>query len=280
MRVAVIGGGPSGLVTLKYLTTTHKHFAVEPIEAKLFESAPRIGGVFLHHTYEEGEMVSSKFYTAFSDFRLPKNEPDFLPTARYLEYLSDYTTNFDLWKHINLSTTVTEVRRRDGGGHVVTYKTEDGTETEWECDAIAVCSGLHETPNIPEVKGIENVPKVMHSADFKRRDQFGTNSTVMVLGAGETGFDICHLAITGPTKRVIMSHRDGWHGLPKVRLATKREMPFLHCLCLIELCRDCRESSFSRSSPRRKRRTRTCPWTLPTKVFSTQSMCTVVFETR
>lgn len=39
MRVAVIGGGPSGLTTLKYLTTAHDFLGdIKPIEAKLFET--------------------------------------------------------------------------------------------------------------------------------------------------------------------------------------------------------------------------------------------------
>lgn len=37
MRVAVIGAGPSGLVTLKYLLEAHLLLPVECIEAVLFE---------------------------------------------------------------------------------------------------------------------------------------------------------------------------------------------------------------------------------------------------
>ena len=57
MRVAVIGGGPSGLVTLKYLITAHEFFPyMEPIEAKLFESEGSIGGTFKHRSYEDAEV--------------------------------------------------------------------------------------------------------------------------------------------------------------------------------------------------------------------------------
>ena len=48
MRVAVIGGGPSGLVTLKYLITARRFFGGEAIEARLFESERSIGGTFKH----------------------------------------------------------------------------------------------------------------------------------------------------------------------------------------------------------------------------------------
>ena len=57
MRVAVIGGGPSGLVTLKYLLTAHQFHSVEPIEARLFESKDLIGGTFRYRVYEDAEVV-------------------------------------------------------------------------------------------------------------------------------------------------------------------------------------------------------------------------------
>ncbi|KAK0129168.1 Monooxygenase PC-14 [Cadophora gregata] len=56
MRVAVIGGGPSGLVTLKYLITAHKFHDIEPIEAKLFESRESISGTFKYRVYEDAEV--------------------------------------------------------------------------------------------------------------------------------------------------------------------------------------------------------------------------------
>lgn len=59
MKVCVIGGGPSGLVTLKYLATSHQFLHTEPIEVKLFESESRVGGTFASRTYEEAEVLLS-----------------------------------------------------------------------------------------------------------------------------------------------------------------------------------------------------------------------------
>ena len=56
MRVAVIGGGPAGLVTLKYLLSAHEFLTVEPIEVRLFESKAEIGGTFRYRVYEEAEV--------------------------------------------------------------------------------------------------------------------------------------------------------------------------------------------------------------------------------
>ncbi|KAK3694510.1 hypothetical protein B0T22DRAFT_416637 [Podospora appendiculata] len=221
MRVAVIGAGPSGLVTLKYLKTAHQYFPMlKPIEAALFESESTVGGVFSQRVYEDAELVSSRFLTSFSDFRPNEDEPDFLSAERYNAYLRGYCDHFDLWPDINLSTRVVSVRRRPGGGHVVHYRRTDAmdgsvSDMTYECDAIAVCTGLHVVPNIPALPGIERVPVVKHSADFKQRAEFGTNKTVVILGTGETGIDVAHLAVTSETRRVVLCHRDGFLGAPK-----------------------------------------------------------------
>ncbi|KAI0377379.1 FAD/NAD(P)-binding domain-containing protein [Hypomontagnella monticulosa] len=219
MRVAVIGAGPSGLVTLKYLKTAHHFFPGKPVEAVLFESEPVVGGTFAQRTYEDAELVSSKFLTAFSDFRAHENDPDFLSADRYVQYLNDYCNHFNLWPEINLSTRVVAIRRRPGGGHTVHYRKATVADAEimtYECDAVAVCTGLHVLPNIPNLPGIENVPVVKHSSEFKTREEFGRGKTVVILGSGETGIDIAHLAVTSPTERVVLTHRDGFLGAPKV----------------------------------------------------------------
>lgn len=87
----------------------------------------------------------------------------------------------------------------------------------WDCDAVAVCSGLHVEPNIPEIGGIENMKSVIHSSKFKARRQFNGCKTVMVVGCGETGADVAYLAATHPdVDRVVLCHRDGVHFAPKV----------------------------------------------------------------
>lgn len=216
MRVAIIGGGPSGLAQLKVLLDAQKRFGIDALEVKLFEAHDKIGGIFYHHSYEEGELVSSKFLTTFSDHRPRPDDPDFFSTNRYLEYLDEYAGKFHLWPHIHLGTKVLSVRRGHVSEHIVTYLTPTGETVQWECDAIAVCSGVHSIPHIPDLPGIENVPVVMHSEHFKSREQFGKDKTVVILGSGETSADIAYLAVTGQTKRVLLCHRDGWLGAPKV----------------------------------------------------------------
>jgi dimethylaniline monooxygenase (N-oxide forming) len=198
------------------------------------------------------QLVSSKYLTAFSDFRLPQSEKDFLTPQRYVEYLKAYATRFGLWNHIHLSTVVTSVAPNPtkASEHIlITRGPQHEAHTERRYDAVAICSGLNQTPFQPAIPGL-NIPltttsanqektrhhpddahpadpagaasihpgiKLLHSADFKARSQFGKDKTVLILGAGETAMDLAHLAITSPTvRRVILSHRDGFISSPKV----------------------------------------------------------------
>lgn len=64
----VIGGGPAGIVSLKYLLEYGPEYAKgeEPV---LVEMEEELGGTFRWRRYENAELVSSKQLTCFSDFR-------------------------------------------------------------------------------------------------------------------------------------------------------------------------------------------------------------------
>lgn len=94
---------------------------------------------------------------------------------------------------------------------------------------VAICSGLNRTKFIPTIPGLETFPftelesvnsknavKLLHSSDFKSSEQFGKDTTVLILGVGETAMDIGALAIKSDIRRVIMSHRDGFWYAPKI----------------------------------------------------------------
>ncbi|CAF3495730.1 unnamed protein product [Fusarium graminearum] len=178
MKVVVIGGGPSGLVTLKYLLNAHLSLDSDPIEVRLFELDDTIGGVFATRVYEDAEV--GNIATGISKTIAPTSI--FGPIS-LLEWRSK--------------------------------SSKDGRVFSWDCDAVAVCSGLHKEPKLPVIPGLHHVPEVIHSSDFKTKSQFGTNKTVMVIGSGETGAEIAYLAVMSPMKQVLMCHKDGFHFAPK-----------------------------------------------------------------
>ena len=56
MKVAVIGAGPAGLVTLRYLSTAHHYFPIDPIEVICIEAEGDLGGTFKYRVYEDAEV--------------------------------------------------------------------------------------------------------------------------------------------------------------------------------------------------------------------------------
>lgn len=232
LRVGIIGGGPAGLATLKYLLTAPRHFPGMPaVEARLFEHEATIGGTLRYRVYEESEMVSSRYLTSFSDFRFPPETPDFPTPTMYAGYLDAYADQWGLTPHVECCKRVVALQRRDGPGdrkHRVTIEAlATGEREEWDCDAVAVCVGVNSVPTKTAIPGVEiDMPgriKVLHSSQFKGRHDFGPDQgagkTVVVVGAGETGSDIAHLAITSKAKEVILCHRNGFTFAPKARYA-------------------------------------------------------------
>ena len=229
MKVIVIGAGPSGLVTLK--TLLEEGFDAECLEANEF-----IGGTFRTKAYEGGHLVSSKYITSFSDFRAAKDDAEHLTMDAYVEYLEQYCRHFCLKPRISFGTRVERVERvergpdgpdgpegpdapniRNGAAHRYEVLTSDGTLRR--CDAVAVCSGVHNVANIPRVfreRRDDFAGEVLHSSEYKSAKQLA-GKRVVVVGSQETGMDIAHFAVTQPDgdfRSVDMVYRRGFLSIP------------------------------------------------------------------
>ena len=83
---------------------------------------------------------------------------------------------------------------------------------------IALCTGLHVTPAIPDIPGIQHIHQnsslaveqsIFHSIDYKSRAQL-SGKRVMVLGTGETGMDLAYEAAKAGAKEVVLCSRSGY----------------------------------------------------------------------
>ncbi|KDQ59577.1 hypothetical protein JAAARDRAFT_77653 [Jaapia argillacea MUCL 33604] len=242
LNIVVVGGGsnpfisksgPAGLVTCK--TLLEAATAEYPFDPILFEQEDDIGGTFRFRSYENATLVSSKQLTSFSDFRLPLEHSDHLTLEEYVDYLKAYVKRFGLSERINLGCKVVNISRDPNGGHLVSYvRRQSDNPNEWEevpqtihATYLALCTGLHVTPAIPQIPGIESVlqphngvtksthvPAIFHSVDYKSRSQL-VGRRVMVLGTGETGMDLAYEAAKAGAKEVVLCSRAGFLSFPK-----------------------------------------------------------------
>ena len=117
-KVAVIGGGASGITTAKCLREDNH----EPI---IFEENDQIGGVWVFKktsggTFNSVHLQNSKYSAAFSDYPMPEHFSEFPHHTEVLKYLNDYIDHFQLRDCIRLNTKVEEITRKDNYWEVIT----------------------------------------------------------------------------------------------------------------------------------------------------------------
>ena len=212
MRVCIIGGGPSGLVTLKELRE-------RSIDAVVYEARSAIGGCFLS-AWEGAQLTSSSVLTAFGSFSDGQEAaPRFWTADEYCAYLRAFAERYDLGKSIRLNARVQSVRRAADGWLMVACAPAGGDGTappaEEAFDAIAVCSGTHTEPSLPAwarggAAGLSEFGgRILHSSEFEHAADFA-GRRVLVVGLGESGSDVALLvARTGASTRVGISSRRG-----------------------------------------------------------------------
>ncbi|XP_069334433.1 flavin-containing monooxygenase 2 [Eulemur rufifrons] len=214
-KVAVIGAGVSGLISLKCCVD-------EGLEPTCFERTEDIGGLWrFKENVEDGRASiyqsvitnTSKEMSCFSDFPMPEDFPNFLHNSKLLEYFRIFAKNFDLLKYIQFQTTVISVKKcpdfsSSGQWKVVTQSY--GKEESAVFDAVMVCSGHHILPHIPlkSFPGIERFKgQYFHSRQYKHPDGF-EGKRILVIGIGNSASDIA-VELCKKAAQVFVSTRHG-----------------------------------------------------------------------
>ncbi|KAI8168020.1 Monooxygenase [Colletotrichum sp. SAR 10_70] len=80
---------------------------------------------------------------------------------------------------------------------------------------VIIATGMNQTPNYPEIKGIQSFPgRQVHSKSFKRPEEF-KGKRVLVVGFGNSGADTA-VSLIGHAKNIYISHREGAYVIPRV----------------------------------------------------------------
>ena len=218
--VAVIGAGPSGLVTLKELLA-------EGHSPVCFEKAAGIGGVFRFGetdgvVWESCTLTSSGRLTAFSDFPVRPDQTGHMSIAAYVGYLSDFCDRFQLHPHLRFSTAVESVEPDPEGGWIVTVQQAAGLR-QHHFDAVAICSGLHQHPRLPRFPGQDTYSgEILHGAHYRRPAQV-SGKRVLVVGAGESGADIT-AEVAAHASQTVLSLRRGVSVVPRNVFGVPRDL--------------------------------------------------------
>ncbi|XP_015491351.1 dimethylaniline monooxygenase [N-oxide-forming] 5-like isoform X4 [Parus major] len=214
-KVAIIGGGSSGLCAIKACLQ-------EGLEPVCFERTGDIGGLWRFEERPEDGRASiyrsviintSKEMMCFSDFPIPDDFPNYMHNSKIMEYFRMYAQHFDLLRHIRFRTSVCRVSKRpdfasSGQWEVVTES--QGKQEAAVFDAVLVCSGHHTDAHLPlsSFPGLEKFEGChLHSRDYKSPQPF-MEKQVVVVGVGNSGIDIA-VELSHTAKQVFLSTRHG-----------------------------------------------------------------------
>jgi cation diffusion facilitator CzcD-associated flavoprotein CzcO len=149
-RICVIGAGPWGLTALKNLLQAGCRNVVCYEESDgiggnwAFTDDPRRAGV-----HESTHTVSSRRMSAFDDFPMPDDYPDFPSHRQMLAYFTDYARTFKLEPHIRLGSRVDRCLPLAVRGDANRPSAVAAALAE-RFDGLLVCSGHHREPCVPE----------------------------------------------------------------------------------------------------------------------------------
>ncbi len=208
-RYCIIGAGPSGLTAAKNLKKLGIPFTV-------LEREDDAGGTWYYGSsaggvYRSTHLISSKPMTAYPDFPMPDDYPDYPNHVQVLAYLRSYAAHFGLYEHILFGVNLERVERAEDGSWDVMLTRWGRRETR-RYRGLIIANGHHREPKYPSFPGAFS-GKVLHSHDYKTPDVL-VGKRVLVVGAGNSGCDIAVEAAQHAAK-VFHSVRRGYHFIPK-----------------------------------------------------------------
>jgi putative flavoprotein involved in K+ transport len=214
--VVVIGAGQAGLAVGHFLAGQGRQFVI-------LEAGNAVGAAW-RDRWESLVLFTPRRYDALPAVAFP-GEPDGYPTRdEVVDYLEKYAASLELPVELN-----SRVRSLTARGGVFVVELDDRSI---ECAQVVVATGPFQVPNIPRLAG-DLAPEVFqtHSAAYRRPSDV-PEGTVVVVGGGNTGFQIArelssthevHIAIGSrqtPLPQKLLG-RDLFWWLTKLGLLTK-----------------------------------------------------------
>jgi dimethylaniline monooxygenase (N-oxide forming) len=214
VKVAVIGAGASGLISIKELVDAGH-------DVTCFEMSELPCGVFAH-TYPGTRLNSSSVATAFSSFSKDRKEPVMWTAEEYVDYLKGFMKEFNLDKYINYKHKILRVidgnTTPDANSRwFLEIEEPDKKVSKRGFDKLVVCCGVHQKQNYPEYPGLDQFPgKFIHSVDFPGKDHPDIKGKkILVIGSGESASDVGFLCSQTAEKVWISMRSNSGHLIPR-----------------------------------------------------------------
>jgi putative flavoprotein involved in K+ transport len=175
VEVAVIGAGQAGLAIGYFAARQGRHFVI-------LERADSIGSAW-RERWESLTLFTPRRYSALPGLPFP-GDPDGYPTRdEVIAYLERYAETLQL--PIELNTEVKKLELGDDGR--IRLELEDRTIT---ADQVVVATGPFQKPHVPQLAE-KLAPEAFqtHATGYRSPDQVPPG-TVLVVGGGNTGFQI------------------------------------------------------------------------------------------
>jgi dimethylaniline monooxygenase (N-oxide forming) len=208
VKVAIIGAGPAGLATGRWL----KREGFEPV---LFEQGGGLGGQWSGDPRCSGIWPSMhtntcREMTQFSDLSHDVGTPLYPSNRTMLAYLKRYAEHFDLQSRIRLRTRVVELAQLADGSWTLRYLGDDGHEREDTFRYVVVACGRFNKPKMPAIPGLASFAGscgVAHAFHYKDPRRY-IGQRVLVAGCAVSALEIASdLAMLGAARVVTASRR-------------------------------------------------------------------------
>lgn len=189
-RVAVVGGGPAGLVASRQLLEAG-------IRPKLFTKT--IGGMWNKQTnpfWPSMKTNLSKYTCQFSDQSWEKDAPMFPSQSDLNNYLNTYAEKTLRHADVILNCHVTGVYMESNGEFKLTWQDYASDASNCETfDDVIVTTGFFSKPIMKPLKGFSG--RMIHSSEYKNPDEFAGRNVVVAgssFSSSEIAADVARVA--------------------------------------------------------------------------------------
>jgi putative flavoprotein involved in K+ transport len=172
--VAIIGGGQAGLAMGYYLREQGRRFVI-------FERGDSVAPAW-RERWDSLKLFTPRGYSALPELPFPGDPDDYPTRDEVIAYLERYAETFELPIELN-----SDVRRLSASDGRFVLELHGRTITS---NQVVVATGPFQTPYVPKIaESLEPGVWRAHSTGYRRPSDVA-EGTVLVVGGGNTGFQI------------------------------------------------------------------------------------------